>query len=198
MRWWTTTLLLIVALALPARSSAVSISLAVSAAQVEIGGTLAVSVLASDLGAGMAPSIGGFDLGITYDPTLLSFLGGTFGDALGTLPGQATTLLQDLGSQVRIAETSFLSVAALEAAQPAAFILATLEFQALAEGSGSFGPPTGLVADAKGFALSGIAYGGAEVVVGEGGPVIPEPGAALLFALGAGLIHGTVRARRST
>jgi|GEM_PF-882570 len=116
---------------------AVALSLAPPASVVTEGDTFSIDVLVSGLGDAVAPSLATFDMTITYDSALLLATGVVFGDpvlgdqldlfGIGTFPGSVF----DVGT-VDISEASFDSPSDLDSMQAPAFILATIDFKALA------------------------------------------------------------------
>jgi hypothetical protein len=99
------------------------------------GNPLSVTLEIFGLSAGTAPSVGTFDFDLGFDPTLLSFMNATYGtgvDIFGlgdlqfTTPGTGT---------VNLFEVSLDSASDINSFQPASFVLATLSFMALADGT---------------------------------------------------------------
>ncbi len=154
-------------------AGAVVLTLKPSAATVSAGDALDVDVIVSELGAGVPPSVGAFDLDVAFDSLLFAPTGVDFGPFLGDPLTEALTDFSfAVDGIVDFAEVSLLSPAELDALQPAEFLLATLHFTALADGSGSFGfAGERRVDDAFGAKLP-----------------IPAPGVALLLASGLLLI----------
>jgi hypothetical protein len=178
------------------RAGAVSLALSPASQSVATSGVLDVDVVITELGAGAAPTLAAFDLDITFDPSLLSFGSVDFGFDLG-IPGlEALTSAGLLAGPVRVdlAEASLLSNAALDLAQPASFVLATLHFVALAPGVSPLAITQAVLADtAGGPGNNSIAasLSGASVTV------VPEPSTALLLALGVALLgHRVERSLR--
>lgn len=168
---------LLLALA-PAGSGAITIGLAPAVVTGTVGLAFDLDVVVSGLGNGVAPSLGAYDLDITFDPTLLTFDSTSFGGGLGAGSLQFSGAAAGV---VDLAEVSLLSPAQLDALQSDSFVLATLRFTPIAEGTSSLGFSQAIAGDGFGAPLQ-VTTGGARVVA-EG--VIPEPGALALFALGA-------------
>jgi len=97
------------------------------------GDSVAVDLVVSDLGSFTAPSLGAFAADIVFDLTALSFesyaLGAFLGDA-GSM-GSVDVSTGDAGGTVGLGEVSLLTPMALDARQPASFVLATLNFAVL-------------------------------------------------------------------
>lgn len=174
-----------------APAGAVSIGLSPSPVNASVGVGFELDVVVSGLG-GADSSISAYDLDIAFDSSLLSFDSVEFGVLLG---GPADSL-QDSGllgaGVLDLAELSLLGPGDLDALQPDSFVLATLRFTPLATGTSSvtFGPA--IVANGAGGGVE-VQLGAARVVTGE--RVIPEPGAAALFALGALAVARRARRR---
>ncbi|MDQ2696515.1 MAG: cohesin domain-containing protein [Pseudomonadota bacterium] len=125
---------------LPAAGTAITLNLLPSAATVTAGDMIDVDVLVSGLGAGAPPSVGAFDLDVAFDPVIFTPVDVVFGPFLGDplLLEALTDFSFAVAGIVDFAEVSLLSAAALDALQPASFVLATLSFAAQADGSGAF------------------------------------------------------------
>lgn len=164
------------------------------------GDTIALDLVVSGLGDYAPDSLGGFDISIGFDPAIFAFTSYTLGGYLGDL-----SLLEaldigfgDLGGAVNIAEVSLLSALELDALQPGAFTLATLNFNVIDLAAGEVSQfsvlPDAVLADANGNALA-AGTGAVARVEGVGAPV-PVPGTIpLLLAALLGVFR--VRAHRS-
>jgi hypothetical protein len=146
------------------------LSLVPPAAIVATGNTVNVNVSIS--GLGNPPSVGAFDLDVGFNPAVLSPTAVTFGSFLGDpLLFEALTAFDfTTPGVVEFAEVSLLSPSELNARQSSSFLLATLSFVAISNGTSPFtfvGTPR--VDDAFGNKLG-----------------IPEPATA--FLLGVGII----------
>jgi len=112
---------------------------------------------------------------VSFDPALLSFSGRTFGNPiLGdqldlTSSGTATIAEVTSPGTLHLAEASFDLASVLDALQAGDFTLATLTFDALANGVSSFSLTINQLGDSNGTPLTA-----------------PEPGTFALF--GAGLL----------
>jgi hypothetical protein len=187
--------LLLLPLLLAARGEAASIGLSPSPVATSVGGSFTLDLVVAGLGDGAAPSLGAYDLDVLFDASLLSLDSVSFGALLG---GPADSL-RDAGELVAgtwdVSELSFLSPSELDALQPGSFVLATLGFSALADGVTSVTLGNALAGDGFGRPLE-LQLGAARVEIG-GGAVVPEPGAALLFGLGALAVARTRRRARA-
>jgi hypothetical protein len=165
-----------------ARAEAVSIGLVPSDSVLLPGELVSVDVVVSGLGAGVAPTISSFDLDLSFAAPQLGFAGITFGTGLGTGGQVLTSFSLQPGPVVDFAAASLLSAAALDASQRASFVLATLLFQAGAQGSVPLAVTQAVLADAIG------GPGGNQIPVsqllGATVTVVPEPGTLALLALG--------------
>jgi hypothetical protein len=180
------TAVLVLLLALPGRAAVIEV---VPAAQtVHEGDTLEVSLKISGLGDLIAPSLGTFELLVAFDAAVLSFVDAVFGDPI--LGDQLD--VQGLGAvsqvtpgtgTVELFEVSLDTVSDLNALQAGAFVLATLTFSAVGEGTSAVtvSPgPTGL-GDADGAPLTADLVQGSVTVTPR---AVPSPGIGLLLALG--------------
>jgi hypothetical protein len=143
------------------------------------GQPVTVSLIISGLGAGAPPSLGAFDLDVTFDPTILTPTAAEFGVLLGDPARfEALTAAAFLSGIVDLAAVSLLAPIALDALQPASFVLANIMFMTLAEGSSSLIFSQGILSDAFGRELS--------AAVGTGSvQVVPEPTSLLLVGVSA-------------
>lgn len=159
------------------------------------GGSVAVNVAVSGLGDFAPESLGAFDIDVAYDPAVFAFSGYSLGALLGDL-GSVQALDAsggDSGGNVNIAEVSLLSEAALDALQPAAFILATLTFDVLDLALGATSQlslGSILLGNSGGDALPATGGGPATFV---GSSAVPTAGTLLLFLAG---LAGMLLARR--
>ena len=186
-----TLVLCLLPLLLAVRGEAISIGLSPSPVATSVGGSFSLDLVVAGLGDGIAPSLGAYDLDVLFDTSLMSLDSVSFGDLLG---GAADALQDAFANGVgswNVSELSLLSPSELDALQPASFVLATLDFTAVAEGTGSVALGNAIAGDGFGSPLE-LQLGAARVEIG-GGAVVPEPGAALLFGLGA---LAVARARR--
>jgi hypothetical protein len=173
------------------RSEAISIGLAPSPVAATVGGVFSLDLVVAGLVGGEASALGSWDLDVGFDSSLMSFDSVTFGTLLGGPADSLQDALPNGAGSWNVAEISLLSPGELEALQPDSFVLATLGFSALAEGTSSVVLSGGVAGNGAGRPLE-LQLGAARVEI-AGGAVVPEPGAALLFACGALLV---ARARR--
>lgn len=106
------------------------IDLAPSSILAASGDAIALDVVVSDLGS---DALGTFDISIGFDPAIFAFTSYSLGGYLGDL-----NLLEaldvgfgDVGGAVNVAEVSLLTALDLDALQPGAFTLVTLNFNVL-------------------------------------------------------------------
>jgi hypothetical protein len=145
------------------------------------GQTVTVNVDASGLGAMASPTIGAFDLTMSFPSSLLASTAVSFGPTLGD-PSTAEALTETFLSpdSVEFAEVSLLAPSALDALHESTSTLASLSFQALSSGTGSFALTTGVVDDPFGTKLAQI----------------PEPSEAILLGWGLLLMLAGLATRR--
>jgi hypothetical protein len=169
-------------------AGAISLSLIPSVIEAAVGDGFDLDVVVS----GVPPTVSAYDLDLSFDSALLDFDSLDFGTFLGGPVDSIQSLVPGAGL-VDFAETTLLSPSELAALQTSSFSLARLHFTVLAEGTSSIGVPQTLVVGGDGQRLE-VNVAGARVT---GTAVIPEPGAAALFALGAALVGGSLRRRRA-
>jgi len=186
--------LLLLALLFAARGEAVSIGLDPSPVATSAGSTFTLDLVVAGLGDGAAPSLGSYDLDVLFDASVLALDAVAFGALLGGPADSLQAAAEIVAGTWDVSELSLLSPSELDALQPTSFVLATLSFSALAAGTTSV-TLTGLAGDAFGRALD-LQLGAARVEI-AGGAVVPEPGAALLFACGALAVARARRAARA-
>jgi hypothetical protein len=117
---------------------AFSVKLLPTVQTVSVGDSLVIDVEISELGNFQSPSLSGFDLSLSFNPNILTFKSLSFGDPVqGDLVGltNATrfTDIQTSSGVVNFSEVSLDDATALNAAQPASFILAKANFTAVLE-----------------------------------------------------------------
>ena len=154
------------------------------------GQTLSVDLVVLDLGNFISPSLGAFDLTLTFDPGVLSLATTSFGSFLGNpATGEAFVSATDVGpGSVNLVGLSFLTASELNALQPSAFPLATLNFNALAVGETPLLLTVNTLSNEVGESFSFV-----KTETGSA-QVIPEP--ATLLLLGMGLFGVAVARRR--
>jgi hypothetical protein len=170
-----------------------------------------VNLLVGINGLGDPPALGAYDLTVDYNAALFSFTSVVFGDPiLGdqlnlSSPPFGTISSSSPGSgTIEFNEASFDSPTTLDALQAPAFVLATLQFQAIGQGTGtfSFDALDVVLGDALGNSLT-ASLGSAQVQV-DAATAAPEPYmfwpvlavlAALHFRKSFALRHKYVRVR---
>lgn len=163
---------------------------------VALGSGVQVGVVFSDLGSEV---ISAYDLDITYDPGVVDATGVLFTTALGDEFFLEVLSAFDVSTAgiVDLAQVSLLSDAELAGLQPGDSVtVATLLFASVGVGTSELGFVFDAVNDVKGRGgaiLSLFEDTGSITVEGTDQAPVPEPSAALLFAVGAVLV-----ARRSS
>lgn len=140
-------------------ASAAMLGLEADTALASAGDSVAVNLIVSDLGDLTAPSVGAFNVNIVFDLAALSFESYSLGALLGNAGALESVDISTgvAGGNVGLGEVSFLSASALDALQPASFVLATLTFSVLdlapAQTTLLELTPTALLSNAAGAAL---------------------------------------------
>ena len=160
---------------------------------------MAVSILVSGLGDYEAPSIGTFDLEVYFDSAVLGFIGYQFGDELGNMDlGEALdgSFGETGPGAINLYELSFLNADPtsgpayfgpyLDDEQPGSFVLATLNFNALAPGTSFLDLYVNYLGDAWSNSLAADISAGAVCVAAA---PVPEPSTFLLLAFGAVFLY---------
>ena len=190
---------------LPAPAAfAITIGFDPSSQSVGLGDAISVDVVFSDLGDEV---ISAYDLDITYDASVIDATGVIFTTALGDELFFEVFNAFDISTAgvVDLAQLSLLSDATLAALQPGdAVEVATLAFDAIGAGTAELGFVFDDLNDVKGrnaAVLPVVGEVGSIFVEGNGGggqAPVPEPSAAILFAVGAILVRGRMRRRPSS
>jgi hypothetical protein len=150
------------------------------------GDSIALDLVVSGLGSGGPDSLGAFDISVAFDPAVLAFTGYSLGGFLGDV-GLAEAIDASAGAAggaVSLAEVSLLTAPELDALQPGAFILATLEFDVI-----NLAASTVTQLSVLSGAVLGDAFGSSLAVTGLGSASIvgvPVPGT--LYLLTASLL----------
>jgi hypothetical protein len=167
-------------LAGPLAAASISLSLTPVSTPVDIGSDVEILV---GIGGFVHPTaLGVYDLTVQYNAALFSFGSITFGDPL---PSEDQLYLSEFTpiesdspgtGTIEFSETSLDSPAALDTLQATTFLLATLQFQAIGQGTGtfSFDAPDVILGDAIGNPLS-ASLGTAQVQVESMGPPSGPP-----------------------
>jgi hypothetical protein len=175
----------------------VTLSLVPTPQTTGVGGLASVNLVISGLGDLGSESLGAFDIDLTYNPAVVAASSLTFGSGLDLGVGSSQFFDLSTAGLVHLDEVSFEAADDLDNSQADSFILATLGFTGLAQGSSPliFGQ-IGL-SDENGDAIleMGINTGLIDVT---GGPTVPDAGStALLLAGGvAGLLNVRKRLRQ--
>ena len=173
-------------------ASAISISLVPSSADVAVGESLFVDIMIEDLGTASAPSLGVFDIDIMFSESTIGVTGVTFGSQLDILGfGSIASSGPNGTDRYNIFELSLDPADVLDSLQLDSFVLATLEFEALAVGIVPIGLDVITLGDSYGAPLTATTSG-ATIRVSE---AIPEPRAGLLFGIGMLVASGSFRRR---
>lgn len=157
-------------------ASATLITLEPSSALARPGEAVSFDLVVSGFGDSSAPSLGAFDISITFNETVLSFSSYHLGSFLGDLGlFEAIDLSAGAGNGVvNISQLSFLSEAALDALQPAEFLLASFTFEVARRISGAQATvavsPSSLLINAHGTPLTITHTGSAEIPVAVSAP----------------------------
>lgn len=115
---------------------AVIISVEPSISTIEQGNPVTVDITVLDLGDGTAPSLGVFDLDLSFDNSILGLNSVTFGNQLD-LFGFGSLQFDDssIPGTVNLFELSFDLPGDLDTLQAPSFVLASLAFDTLADGT---------------------------------------------------------------
>jgi hypothetical protein len=171
---WRPLLLLVSLLCLAGRSEAITISLSPVLVTTTPGQPVTLQLRVSGLDSA---TLSGWEVDVLFDEALFSLDSVTFSGDLGG-PDDA---LQDVvligAGAFNLAELTLLSESELQALpQGSAFLLATLEFTALAEGTGTVVLANADAATGSGTAFPELLLESAQV------QIVPEPGTGLLVA----------------
>lgn len=181
-------------------ASAAMLALEADTAFASAGDSVAVNLIVSDLGDFAAPSVGAFSANILFDLTALSFESYSLGAFLGSAEalGSVDVSTGAAGGSVGLGEVSLLPASALDALQPASFVLATLTFSVLdlAPAQTTFLElaPTALLSNTAGAALPLNTLTSAAIT---GSTPVNAP-ATLLLMLAAALTQCRASARKQT
>ncbi len=176
-------------LLMPATAGAISIGFSPGSQTVDVGDPVFVDVVISDLAGEI---VSAYDLDVTFDASILTATDVVFGSFLGDEFFFEVFNDFDLSGSgvVDFAQLSLLSDLDLALMQPDSFVLATIEFAAIGGGTSALDFVAPL--DIKGLGASIIDVDPASGSV----TAVPEPSAALVFALGAFIVGGATRSRQ--
>jgi hypothetical protein len=166
-----------------APAAAVTIGFDADSITASTGESFEIQLVVGGLAAG--ESLGSYVVDVGWDESHLAFGRVEFGELLGGAERTFRDAALPTSASLSVAELSLLSPAELDALQPGAFAIATLHFDVIGAGTSEITILTAFLDDAGGSALEIDSVGSARVQ-----PPIPEPGAVLLFALGALLLRG--------
>jgi len=177
-------LALVVAAALSAPAAhAVTIEITPDDVTASIGDPVIVDVNVDGLGDFAPDSLGALSVFLTYDDTVLDLVSVAFTDLMGDqVPFESFTDFFDTPGSLGLAIISLLTPGELDAIQPSAFTVATVEFQAIGDGPANLGLEDIILSDGFGEEL--------------GTEPVPEPSTYLMFGLGLAGLAGLRRVRR--
>lgn len=170
---------------------ALSLSLAPLAVTQAPGADFSLALSVQGFGETGSARLDAFTVKLSYDPTLLQFVGATFGTELGVPPTTALASAVAASGVVTLTENSLLPAATLVTTQPASFTLGTLTFQGLTPGAGVVSLFTDKFTQLVLTDLSLAPFDPPLPTVTA--TITPEPGSSLLLA--AGLAAFAARAR---
>lgn len=155
--------------AVAAPANAISIDLVPSRQELTVGDALTLDLTIRDLGNGVEPSISTFDFDLEFSSDILDFTDLTFGDpVLGDLVDMSGTAQEftDLGvfeavgfsetdpGALNVFQLSLDTPQEIDAQQPDSFVLASLDFEALAAGTSDFSLAVNALGDSMGDPLT--------------------------------------------
>lgn len=168
------------------------VTLSPTALTVSAGDTFAVDLQISNLGAGNA--VGAYDIDIGFDPNLMSLAGVFFGNGLDVL-GLGSLQFSTSGvGQLNLFELSLDTAVDLIALQPGTFVLATLNFFAVAPGTSAITLSLNALGDANGDPLPASLVAGSVTIAANAS--VPEPESYALVAVALLIVAGIQRRRK--
>jgi hypothetical protein len=182
----------------PVLAGPVTVTIEPVSQTLNVGGTADVIVGISGLGDMAPPALAAFTIGLAFDPAILSLNNVTFGDQGAGIdylapsgPAGSLTAFGPTGPGIlALSEVSLEPGAVLLGAQPEAFVLATVTFDAVGPGTSPVIYGAVLLVDELGNPLwPDPVFNSASITV----QAIPAPGAMALTLVGLGL---TARLRR--
>ncbi len=173
-----------------APAQAISIDVLPTTQEVNVNSLVSVDITISGLGDGVAPSLSGFDLDITYDPVMLATPVIDFGDQLDIMGmgSMQAISINSLTGIVSMFEMSLDDSNDLIDLQMPGFILATLTFETILQGTSTISVIVNDLVDANGeYLIADVS--GAQI------NAVPIPGAIWLFYSGLACLVA-VRSKR--
>lgn len=187
-KYFATFLIVVLTILISAKSHAVIISVVPSNTSLSITDVVTVEVIASDLGNFSAPSISAYDIALNFDNTVLQYNSYVLGGNLDLGLFGSFGFAQDLGTSIRVDETSFESVFDLENLQSDSFTLFTLTFTAIANGTSALLTDVFSISNASGSTLlQPTAINNSSITVGT--VTASAPNALALIFLGLLLVY---------
>ena len=159
---------------------------------IALGSSTSVQIGISGLGLDAPPSLGGFDFNLAFNPSLVTFTGLTFGDPIlgDQLNLSGTGAISDFSIQapglLEFFELSLDPATTLDSQQSDHFVLATLQFQAIATGRTSLFTSINSIADSQGYPFeTGLQAGSLTVSPASS---VPEPSSFALAGVGIAIL----------
>jgi hypothetical protein len=178
---------LMLALIVPPVAHGATISVEPPDQAVPLGTPISINVTVEGLGAGAPPSLGAFDFNVEYDPGILAFDSLTFGDPLlgdqldlgigGSITGFGVDPVLGIVNQF---EVSLELPGDLDALQPDTFVLTSLTFSSIGEGSSPLVISDLMLGDANGDPLFADIQNGTARVLTAG---VPDGGSTAVLML---------------
>lgn len=181
-----------------AQALPVTLALVPSAAAIAVGQTLSVQIVVDGLDDGGEIALESFDLELAFDDSRLEFQSLAFGGSLGDPNDGGETFVTGPGTPnvtgvVELGLFSLLTEAQLLGLQSAPFLLATIEFQALANPGSALLELINLYGGSLG-GIAGLPLGDELATPGQlFVSIVPEPGAIALLAVALALLGRRAR-----
>lgn len=159
-----------------------------------VGTAFSVDLVISDLGDGVSPALAGYSgLQIAFDDSILEAVGATFTSRLGDIADPSAVVYSVntfFPGLIVLDQVSLLDAAtlfALQSTPSGSFVLATLTFNGIGNGTSSLTLSPGILSDETGNEILTTALNSSITVSGDE-PVIPEPSTWMLLATGVGAL----------
>ncbi len=156
-----------------------------------VGNSVNVDIVISGLDNNSSPSLGAFDLDVNYDASILGFNSVVFGSGLDLFGFGTINGFSDTAGKTNIFELSFDSESDLNSLQADSFLLASISFNAIADGNSLLNLNTIDFADGAGDPLV-ITTNTGNVTVNP----VPAPPAIWLLGTGLPFIYRFIRKER--